>query len=82
MFSTAFRPIREESCNKGAVPPSPTRAEGSCQYSSWNVTGRGGGKADYRKRTLEYVDSNRREYGGQGKTCNVSFQGKTSFTFF
>lgn len=76
---SSFRPIREENCNnKGTIPPSPTRAEGSCQYSSWNVTGRGGAKADYRKRTLEYVDSNRREYSRQATSSLPEDTSRTS----
>ncbi|XP_048505942.1 GTPase-activating protein and VPS9 domain-containing protein 1 isoform X2 [Athalia rosae] len=52
-----FRPIREEPLAQPslAVPPSPTA---SLTPSLWNVTGRGGAKSDYRRRTLEYVDNN------------------------
>lgn len=51
--SGAFRPIRESSNGRVSlgIPPSPTRAD------MWNVTGRGGLKSDYRRRTLEYIDS-------------------------
>lgn len=44
-----LRPLRDE------VPNSPTRSE---FHVSLNVTGRGGRKSDYRRRTVEYVDSN------------------------
>lgn len=44
-----FRPIRDD------IPNSPTRSDFA---HTFNVTGRGGRKSDYRKRTLEYVDSN------------------------
>lgn len=64
-----FRPIRDEgrpasvsslaSSASGIVPPSPTRSD-TVTHPTWNVTGRGGGRADYRRRTLEYVDSNAR----------------------
>lgn len=54
-----FRPIREEPIAvpvlPPVVPPSPTA---SLTPSLWNVTGRGGAKSDYRRRTLEYVDNN------------------------
>ncbi|KAK6641198.1 hypothetical protein RUM44_012907 [Polyplax serrata] len=51
--SSVFRPIKESSGGRVslAVPPSPTRAD------MWNVTGRGGVKSDYRRRTVEFVDS-------------------------
>lgn len=45
-----FRPIRDD------IPNSPTRSDYS--ESQFNVTGRGGRKSDYRRRTVEYVDSN------------------------
>lgn len=45
-----FRPIRDD------IPNSPTRSE--FNTSIFNVTGRGGRKSDYRRRTVEYVDSN------------------------
>lgn len=45
------------------VPISPTKIEVPF-HPSWNVTGKGGGKADYRRRTVEYVDSNSRDYKG------------------
>lgn len=64
-----FRPIRDEgrpgsvsslaSSAGGIVPPSPTRSD-SVAHPTWNVTGRGGGRADYRRRTLEYIDNNAR----------------------
>jgi hypothetical protein len=38
------------------APSSPTRIDGG-SYPVWNVTGRGGGRADYRRRTVEYVDN-------------------------
>jgi hypothetical protein len=38
------------------APSSPTRIDG-VSHPAWNVTGRGGGKADYRRRTVEYVDN-------------------------
>lgn len=44
-----FRPIRDD------LPNSPTRNE---FQPNFNVTGRGGRKSDYRRRTVEYVDSN------------------------
>lgn len=50
--NSAFRPIKDSSNRISLnVPPSPTRAD------MWNVTGRGGVKSDYRRRTLEFVDS-------------------------
>lgn len=45
-----FRPIRDD------IPNSPTRSD--FNHSNFNVTGRGGRKSDYRRRTVEYVDSN------------------------
>lgn len=45
-----FRPIKED------IPNSPTRSD--FNTSNFNVTGRGGRKSDYRRRTVEYVDSN------------------------
>lgn len=48
--SYVFRPIRDD------VPNSPSRSEFS--HNHFNVTGRGGRKSDYRRRTVEYVDSN------------------------
>lgn len=57
----AFRPIREDN---RMVPISPTKIEVPF-HPSWNVTGKGGGKADYRRRTVEYVDSNSRDYKGK-----------------
>ncbi|XP_075226485.1 GTPase activating protein and VPS9 domains 1 isoform X2 [Lycorma delicatula] len=66
---TSFRPIREEGIGSErlSIPISPTRVEGgnsqiNPNITSSNVTGRGGAKSDYRRRTLEYVDSNRREF--------------------
>ncbi|XP_046589846.1 GTPase-activating protein and VPS9 domain-containing protein 1 isoform X3 [Neodiprion lecontei] len=52
-----FRPIRGEPIAQPSlpVPPSPTA---SLTPSLWNVTGRGGAKSDYRRRTLEYIDNN------------------------
>lgn len=66
-----FRPIRDDgrpasvsslaSSASGMVPPSPTRSDTvSYSHPTWNVTGRGGGRADYRRRTLEYIDNNAR----------------------
>jgi hypothetical protein len=54
-----FRPIREDPVGRASLlaPSSPTRVEGG-SHPAWNVTGRGGGKADYRRRTVEYVASN------------------------
>lgn len=51
--SGVFRPIKEPSSGRisFAVPPSPTRGD------VWNATGRGRVKSDYRRRTLEFVDS-------------------------
>lgn len=43
---------------------SPTKVEVT-QHPSWNVTGKGGGEAEYRRRTVEYVDSNMRDYKQQ-----------------
>ncbi|XP_052119444.1 receptor-mediated endocytosis protein 6 homolog isoform X1 [Frankliniella occidentalis] len=67
--AAVFRPIRDEgrpasvsslaSSASGMVPPSPTRSD-TVAHHSWNVTGRGGGRADYRRRTLEYIDNNAR----------------------
>lgn len=49
------------------IPPSPTRVElMGAQHPTWNVTGRGGAQSDYRRRTVEYVDSNRRAYAKPG----------------
>lgn len=48
--SYMFRPIRDD------VPNSPTRND--FHEPNFNVTGRGGRKSDYRRRTVEYVDSN------------------------
>ncbi|XP_054272396.1 receptor-mediated endocytosis protein 6 homolog [Macrosteles quadrilineatus] len=43
------------------IPPvSPSKVE--VPHPVWNVTGKGGGKADYRRRTVEYVDSNLHSY--------------------
>jgi len=48
----AFRPIQPEMPRMSlAVPASPTRGPDSHS----NVTGRGGAKADYKRRTLEFV---------------------------
>lgn len=47
-----FRPVRDEVPN---IPNSPTRND---FHPNFNVTGRGGRKSDYRRRTVEYVDSN------------------------
>ncbi|XP_034234553.1 GTPase-activating protein and VPS9 domain-containing protein 1 [Thrips palmi] len=65
-----FRPIRDDgrpasvsslaSSASGMVPPSPTRSDSVSSHPTWNVTGRGGGRADYRRRTLEYIDNNAR----------------------
>lgn len=52
------------------VPISPTKIEVPF-HPSWNVTGKGGGKADYRRRTVEYVDSNSRDYKGKDKKLPV-----------
>ncbi|XP_021936373.1 receptor-mediated endocytosis protein 6 homolog isoform X2 [Zootermopsis nevadensis] len=54
-----FRPIREDPVGRASflAPSSPTRVEGG-SHPAWNVTGRGGGKADYRRRTVEYVANN------------------------
>ena len=55
-----FQPIREDPIGRASsllAPASPTRVDGG-SHPSWNVTGRGGGKADYRRRTVEYVDNN------------------------
>ncbi|PSN29560.1 hypothetical protein C0J52_22666 [Blattella germanica] len=54
-----FRPIREDPIGRASLlaPASPTRVDGG-SHPAWNVTGRGGGKADYRRRTVEYVDNN------------------------
>ncbi|XP_063231797.1 GTPase-activating protein and VPS9 domain-containing protein 1 isoform X2 [Bacillus rossius redtenbacheri] len=68
-IAMSFRPIREDPVNRASlvVPASPTRVDPS-GHPSWNVTGRGGGRAEYRRRTSEYVDNNvnnivhRREY--------------------
>jgi len=38
------------------APSSPTRVDVGT-HPAWNIMGRGGGKADYRRRTVEYVDS-------------------------
>lgn len=50
-ISSVFRPIRNDD-----IPNSPTRSDFSQNH--FNVTGRGGRKSDYRRRTVEYVDSN------------------------
>jgi hypothetical protein len=57
--SLGFRPIREEPVGRASLlaPSSPTRVDGG-SHPAWNVTGRGGGKADYRRRTVEYVANN------------------------
>lgn len=48
-----FRPIQPFSSGRTlAVPPSPTKAD------AWNAPGKTGGRADYRRRTLEYLDAN------------------------
>ncbi|XP_069695345.1 GTPase-activating protein and VPS9 domain-containing protein 1 [Periplaneta americana] len=54
-----FRPIPEDPVGRPSLlaPASPTRVDGG-SHPAWNVTGRGGGKADYRRRTVEYVDNN------------------------
>nr|CAD7264924.1 unnamed protein product [Timema shepardi] len=53
-----FRPIREDPVGRASlfIPQSPTKVE-VVSHPFWNVTGRGGGRADYRRRTVEYVDS-------------------------
>jgi hypothetical protein len=58
-ISLSFRPIREDPVGRASLlaPLSPTRVEGG-SHPTWNVTGRGGGKADYRRRTVEYVANN------------------------
>ncbi|XP_066994190.2 GTPase-activating protein and VPS9 domain-containing protein 1 isoform X2 [Anabrus simplex] len=57
-MNSGFRPIREDPIGRAMlqVPASPTRAD--MTHPIWNVTGRGGAKSDYRRRTLEYVDNN------------------------
>ena len=52
-----FRPIRDETLGRCivTVPSSPTTP---LSPSSSNVTGRGGTRSDYRRSTMEYVDSN------------------------
>jgi hypothetical protein len=57
--SLGFRPIREDPVGRSSLlaPSSPTRVDGG-SHPAWNVTGRGGGRADYRRRTVEYVDNN------------------------
>ncbi|XP_047101988.1 GTPase-activating protein and VPS9 domain-containing protein 1 isoform X3 [Schistocerca piceifrons] len=83
VLNSAFRPVREEASGRIAglsVPVSPTRTD-TLVHPSWNVTGRGGGKADYRRRTMEYVDNNannillRRNPAGvpvtSGETCLI-----------
>lgn len=49
-----FRPIREpfSTGRTLVVPPSPTKAD------TWNAPAKTGGRADYRRRTLEYLDAN------------------------
>ncbi|XP_033609834.1 GTPase-activating protein and VPS9 domain-containing protein 1 isoform X3 [Cryptotermes secundus] len=58
IYAARFRPIREDPMGRSSMlaPSSPTRVDGG-SHPAWNVTGRGGGKADYRRRTVEYVDS-------------------------
>ncbi|KAL0275969.1 UNVERIFIED_CONTAM: hypothetical protein PYX00_003663 [Menopon gallinae] len=62
--SAFFRPIRDPASSRIslAVPPSPTRAD------LWNVGTRGSCKYDYRRRTLEFVDSGLPR--GFNKTCS------------
>lgn len=57
-INLGFRPIREDPVGRATLlgPSSPTRVDGGT-HPSWNVVGRGGSKIDYRRRTVEYVDS-------------------------
>lgn len=59
-MNATFRPIKGDEVNGRQmllIPISPTRIDAPAN-PVWNVTGRGGGKADYRRRTVEYVDNN------------------------
>lgn len=57
-INLGFRPIREDPMVRPVLlaPSSPTRVDVGA-HPAWNIMGRGGGKADYRRRTVEYVDS-------------------------
>uniref|UniRef100_A0A1B6E0D7 Receptor-mediated endocytosis protein 6 homolog n=1 Tax=Clastoptera arizonana TaxID=38151 RepID=A0A1B6E0D7_9HEMI len=70
--NSTFRPIREENFTRPIIPPSPTRVELMSGLSqSANVTGRGGAQSDYRRQTIEYVDSNRRSYARIGASLGL-----------
>uniref|UniRef100_A0A1B6FZC8 Receptor-mediated endocytosis protein 6 homolog n=1 Tax=Cuerna arida TaxID=1464854 RepID=A0A1B6FZC8_9HEMI len=70
---SASRPMREDS---RVVPISPTKVEVPL-HPVWNVTGKGGGKADYRRRTVEYVDSSMRDFK-QGPSTEDTRSGVSS----
>lgn len=53
-----FRPVREDMPNIPNIPNIPNSPTRNDFHPNFNVTGRGGRKSDYRRRTVEYVDSN------------------------
>lgn len=87
-----FRPIRDDgrpasvsslaSSASGMVPPSPTRSDTVSSHPTWNVTGRGGGRADYRRRTLEYIDNNARAQAAAISRPSKIFYKLISAAFF